>query len=144
MDKNNEKALCVEDHIGLILLAAEKIGIFADDEILQVGRISLWKAIKGYNGSYQFSTYALPIILRDIKKIRSGRKEKQLGAIDGSYTHSPISDYLPTLSEFDSSIINLFLEGNSLREIAKCLGKPKTSISRRFEQLKKIIKEANE
>lgn len=72
--KGNEEAkrICVEKNIGLVwsIVNRFKSSSYQDQDLFQVGCVGLMKAINNFDTSYEvmFSTYAVPIILGEIKR----------------------------------------------------------------------------
>jgi RNA polymerase sigma-B factor len=62
----------VQSHLGLVEMAARRYSDRGEpyDDLLQVGSIGLLKAIERFDASrgYQFSTYAVPTIIGEIKR----------------------------------------------------------------------------
>ncbi len=69
----NEKEQFIEKNLGLVHACANKFrnrGVDYED-LYQAGCVGLLKAVKGFNPSlgYEFSTYAVPAVLGEIKRI---------------------------------------------------------------------------
>lgn len=141
-----------------------------DDDVVQAGRIGLWKACANYDSSKsKFSTYATRCILNEIKaELRSRTKVWQFGSIasldeplyidnDGTaitLAHC-ISDpndeyciidydlsYLKRkLSERDAEVFNMSICGFSPVEIGKAFGITRARVYQIMKKIQKIIKE---
>lgn len=135
------------DHVGLIYLVCRQLRINIDDDIKQIGLIAINTALKKYNRDIgKFSTYAVLLIKRQILKyINKQNKQQSIEyPISNNNVDINIFEYLPNLSKEEHVIINHYIQGYSLREIAKILGLGKTTVCKKFDKIKTKIRIANE
>lgn len=57
----------IRENMGLVFKALSQLSLHADDDLLQVGRIGLWKAARLYDASKtQYSTFAVLVVRQSI------------------------------------------------------------------------------
>lgn len=94
----------LENHMGLVTEITKKFNPRSEhefDELMQAGRIGLWKAIKGFDGSKaRFSTYAYHCIYREMCK------EKQF--ID-KFDYVSLPDNISTSNSYEINLVDYSL-----------------------------------
>tara|TARA_Y100000593_G_C4140548_1_gene252018 strand:- start:1 stop:468 length:468 start_codon:yes stop_codon:yes gene_type:complete len=149
----------IEKNMGLVLSIVNKFNpknSTEKDAYIQAGRIGLWKALTKYskNGGSKFSPYAWnPIRWEIIKEIRSSKtKTPNLsGGEYGDFDHeaksqnpSPFWELIPSsLSQAESQVIQLRLEGYNFKEISAKLNYNRSHIKQIFRSAVTKIRETN-
>lgn len=149
----------IEKNMGLVLSIVSKFNpknLTEKDAYIQAGRIGLWKALTKYskNGGSKFSPYAWnPIRWEIIKEIRSAKtKTPNLSGGDyvdfdqeaKSHNHSPFWELIPaSLSQTESQVIQLRLEGYNFKEISAKLDCNRSHIKQIFRSAITKIRETN-
>jgi len=151
-NRSNEEAL-IEENLGLIqYVIRTKFNSSQDtnsyDELYSCGLVGLWKAASTYDPSKsKFSTYAHLIIYREMlcwTKSKSNHVSFYSQNDCGGKSKHSISDVLPPLSEQESTILQMRLDGYTLKEIGKRLGFSTTTAFNKFEEIKNKIRIAND
>lgn len=125
------KEICVEKNIGLVWSVVNrfKSPSFSSQDLFQIGCVGLMKAINNFDTSYEvmFSTYAVPIILGEIKrhfrdegriKVSRTLKERYLSVLKVKDELTQILQREPTYQEIaerlgcDEGEVTLSLEAN--------------------------------
>ena len=149
----------IEENMGLVLSIVNKFNpknSTEKDAYIQAGRIGLWKALTKYskNGGSKFSPYAWnPIRWEIIKEIRSSKaKTPNLSVGDyvdfdheaKSHSQSPFWELIPaSLSQKESQVIQLRLEGYNFKEISAKLDCNRSHIKQIFRAAITKIRETN-
>lgn len=125
------------------------------DEMIQCGRIGLWKGLKGYDPSvgklstfcYRPITWEIYFYLRS-KKNRS-KKEKNrvyntnIDKISDSATAVSIEEVLPEMTEEQKAIIHDLSCGMTHKEIGLKNNLTATQVKNRINKFFEVIREAN-
>lgn len=123
------------------------------DDLIDAGRIGLWKAIKKYKkSSGQLSTFSWrPItwaILKEIKnntRKHKGKVSLENRDIEQKNSQEPLWEYLSRgLSKNEKKIIELRASGFKLKEISEILNLPQNKVKSMFYNILKKIKDDNE
>ena len=126
------------------------------DDYLQAGRIGLWKALKKFNPAQGnvLSTYAWnPIRWEIIKEIRTSKAKYNAISVDECNQYTDIQEdsnaiafweLLPsTLTQTESKIIELRLEGYNFKEISSKLNRHRSQIKKIYYSAIGKIRETN-
>lgn len=147
---NTKLASLFEENMGLITSVVQSFrpkNHEERDELLQIGRIGLWKAHLKYDGRSAFSTCAWNYIRWEILRYFKRNKIQSDISLDtdipNTHTES-LWEYLPdSLSEKEKTVLHLKLEGNSFIDIGKRLGYSKGWANNIYRTAVEKIKEAN-
>lgn len=141
-----------EENMGLVISISKQFKPKNDnefDEFVQLGRIGLWKAIKAYDKSRgKLSTLAWYYIRWEIMKYINQEKKERVNVKNDidipSIDKDILWEYLPsTLSDLESKIINLHLDGYSFIDIGEKTGFSKTWVHSIYHKALKKISDAN-
>lgn len=126
------------------------------DDLAQEMVYELWKSFKGFNADYKFTTWMYRVALN--VAISFYRKEKKsAGTIIYSETLLEFEDeqstsvetednfnlmhqFINQLKAIDKSIMILYLDDKSYREIAEITGITETNVSTRINRVKEILR----
>ena len=171
-DENSWKIL-TERNLRLVLYAMKnlKSPLMDEDELFEVGCFGLIKAAKHFNihKGFSFSTYAIPIIKKEIKiEMAERRKNPAIDSlekpIDGENEKVLLKDViaakesvddiiyyvdimkvvkeeLPKETERNQKIIGLILQGCTQVEVAVYMNMTKANVNRIFKAFTKRVKE---
>ena len=124
------------------------------DDYIQAGRIGLWKAIQKYSptGGSKFSPYAWnPIKWEIIKEIRSSQAKYESMNIEDvphlCYSNNPAQFWEllpPTLTDAESDVIKMRLEGYNFQEISAKLKCHRSRVKKMFNSALSKIKDTND
>jgi len=146
----------IEKNMGLVLTIVNRFNPknqTEKEDYIQAGRIGLWKALTKFskNGGSKFSPYAWnPIKWEIIKEIRSIKAKYDYINIE-EYQHSypsntsiPFWELMPSnLTDNESQVIKLRLEGYNFKEISNKLQCHRSNIKKIFQNAIKKIRETN-
>ena len=148
----------IEKNMGLVLTIVNRFNPknqTEKEDYIQAGRIGLWKAITKFskNGGSKFSPYAWnPIKWEIIKEIRSIKSKYSSSNIE-EYQHihssnnptpTPFWELVPSnLTQNESEVIKLRLEGYNFIEISKELKCHRSNTKKIFQSAIKKIRETN-
>ena len=129
-----------------------------DDDVIQIGRIALWKAIMKNIEPKAFSSYAVTsiknAILNELKRRTSlkrgdrnfqtvylddGDNEQLIGYDEIPYKIIEINDYKENTTEIKKEILNMITQGYNLTEIANKLDMSYSKIYRIWKEIKSDI-----
>ena len=146
----------IEKNMGLVLTIVNRFGPknqTEKEDYIQAGRIGLWKALTKFskNGGSKFSPYAWnPIKWEIIKEIRSIKNKYDAINIEEHQHHhlsnnpSPFWELVPSnLTQNESQIIQLKLEGYNFKEISSKLQCHRSNTKKIFQSAIKKIRENN-
>ena len=153
----------IEKNMGLVISVVNKFSPKNQterDEYTQAGRIGLWKALKKFKPEMgtKFSPYAWkPIRWEIIKEIRSQKNKRHLPVNDAAFAQQEAMllhytsqesfwEIVPsTLTESERSIVELRLEGYTLKEIADSLETNRSNVRKSLARaINKIRDNMNE
>ena len=146
----------IEKNMGLVLTIVNRFSPKNQTEkeaYIQAGRIGLWKALTKFskNGGSKFSPYAWnPIKWEIIKEIRSIKDKNNCVSAEEHYHSYPSTSSIPfwefipsNLTQNESEVIHLRLEGYNFKEISKKLECHRSNIKKIFQNAIRKIKETN-
>jgi RNA polymerase sigma-70 factor (ECF subfamily) len=126
------------------------------DDLAQEIVYQLWKSYDTYNATFKFSTWmyrvALNVAISFYRKEKRTKNfesidEKLLEIDDGSYAAIEentniqlMHAFIAELREIDKSIIILYLEDHSYKEIGAIIGLTETNVATRINRIKEILK----
>lgn len=129
------KSICVEDNIGLVHACAKKFlskGIEYED-IVQAGCLGLTKASKSFDETRgtQFSTYAVPVILGEIKQLF-----RESGALKISRS---LKDLSLKINRETEKFLSLHGRSPSINELSEILEESRENIFEALEASQKPL-----
>lgn len=156
----------IEQHFGLVAFTLKKFSQWdlqkADwDDLFQVGRLALLKAIRNYDAEREttFSSYAISFIhwdvwnyLRDLKRLRTSHIKvlstdhplcaKEISMLDTLSTDDDITtvqvkEFLNSLPNRERELVLYRVNGTTQEEIAERLGLSQAHISRLLKRIGK-------
>tara|TARA_R100000306_G_C4305128_1_gene107211 strand:- start:19 stop:486 length:468 start_codon:yes stop_codon:yes gene_type:complete len=149
----------IEKNMGLVLSIVSKFNPrnqTEKDDYIQAGRIGLWKALNKFskNGGSKFSPYAWnPIRWEIIKEIRTSKAKYNTVSVDECNQYTDIKEdpktstfweLLPSnLTQAESQVIELRLEGYNFKEISSKLNRHRSQIKKIFYSAIGKIRETN-
>jgi|TARA_R110002020_G_scaffold46539_9_gene132358 RNA polymerase sigma factor (sigma-70 family) len=140
----------IEEHMGLVVSIVNSFkpkNHTERDDLIDAGRIGLWKALKKYDikKDCKLSTFAWrPIRWSIIKEIKNRRESTSINNIPVPSTQKKerIWEAIPSnLTEDEKLLIELRCEGYKLREICDILDEKPSIVKNRFYKLINILKE---
>lgn len=126
------------------------------DDLAQEIVYQLWKSFAGYNPNFKFTTWMYRIALN--VAISCYRKEKQSGytvsfvehlmdlkddtesTIETENNFSLLNQFIAELKEIDKSILILYLDDKSYKEIAEVIGLTETNVATKISRIKETLK----
>ncbi|SEK39558.1 RNA polymerase sigma-70 factor, ECF subfamily [Chitinophaga rupis] len=124
------------------------------DDLSQDIVYNLWKSFNSYNTDLKFSTWMYRVALN--VAISFYRKRKRLGSkviynerliqfeTDNSYEEAEnltlLFNFISTFKDMDKSIIFLYLENKTYKEIASIVGISETNVATRIGRIKERLK----
>jgi len=126
------------------------------DDLAQEIVYQLWKSFNGYKTDFKFTTWMYRIALN--VAISCYRKEKQSGSTISFVEHlMNLSDdtdtsvetennfkllhqFIAELKEIDKSILILYLDDKSYKEIAEIIGLTETNVATKINRIKEILR----
>lgn len=168
-DQEIEQAILDNENLVYFVVNKYFPDLRCDEDVVQTGRIGLWKACINYNGAKsKFSTYAVQCILNEIRfELRKRAKMQKFGKIvsldeplyfddEGNavtFAHlvpDPSDDYCTIdydlsflndkLSERDIKVFKLSVDGFSATEIGQIFGYTRAWASRIIKKARTIAK----
>ena len=149
----------IEKNMGLVLSIVNKFNPrnqTEKEDYIQAGRIGLWKALTKFSktGGRKFSPYAWnPIRWEIIKEIRTSKAKYNAISVDECNQYADIQEdsnaiafweLLPsTLTQTESKIIELRLEGYNFKEISSKLNRHRSQIKKIYYSAIGKIRETN-
>lgn len=117
-DKPLEKTVNIEEHLGLVHSCAQRFrgrGVEYDD-IFQSGCIGLTKAAKKFDFSkgFQFSTYAVPVILGEIKALFRDNNSIKISR--------KIKDFSNKVRIERENFVKFYEREPTINELCNCMG----------------------
>lgn len=117
-DKSLEKTVNIEEHLGLVHSCAQRFkgrGVEYDD-IFQSGCIGLTKAAKKFDFSkgFQFSTYAVPVILGEIKALFRDNNSIKISR--------KIKDFSNKVKIERENFVKFYEREPTINELCNCMG----------------------
>ena len=117
-DKTLEKTINIEEHLGLVHSCAQRFrgrGVEYDD-IFQSGCIGLTKAAKKFDFSkgFQFSTYAVPVILGEIKALFRDNNSIKISR--------KIKDFSNKVRIERENFVKFYEREPTINELCNCMG----------------------
>lgn len=166
-----EQAIIDNEKLIYLVIKRHFPNFYNDEDVIQVGRIGLWKACVGYDSSIsKFSTYAYKCILNEIRgEVRNQMKAQMFGDVasldeplyfdkDGSaitlahiipghnddycMVDYDLSPLKGKLSKQDIEVLKLRLYGFSTTEIGKVFGHTRAWASRVMKNAQAVAKAA--
>jgi DNA-directed RNA polymerase sigma subunit (sigma70/sigma32) len=140
----------IEDYINLVISIAKTFNVTPDkmDELIQNGRIGLWKAIEKLDPEKgELSTFARQSIKWHIIKGLQKEKSTRTRLEDEVGYNSPFGlwEILPdTMTKLELEMISLRWEGYTIAEIGKKYNKSREWAGKTLTQIYRKIEEANE
>ena len=109
--------------------------------------IALLKAIRKHDSSKsQLQTFSWPIIRNELITAYNKlyKKSSELISNEPSYEEVSIIDLLPKMSEEEQQVVDLKIEGFSIKEVAETLNKKQSEIKSILEKIYMRIKANND
>lgn len=141
----------IEENMGLVVTIVDKFGpknYTEREDLIDAGRIGLWKALKNYNKeSGLISTYAWrPIRWSIIREIKNKRNFCNIDNISPPLVEN--SDYvwecyMDDMNDKEKELIELRIQGYKFNEICNIVGEEPTKVKSRFYKLIKRLREVN-
>ncbi len=126
------------------------------DDLAQEIVYQLWKSFTNFNPGFRFTTWMYRIALNVAisfyrKEKRSGTtivyteqlmelKEDEKNSIETEKNINLLHRFIAELKEIDKSIMILYLEDKSYREIAEIIGITETNVSTRINRIKETLR----
>ncbi len=148
----------MQEHKGIIYKICNSYCAKREDrnDLAQEIVYQLWKCFNSFNPDYKFSTWMYRIALNVAisfyrKERKSGSmivypenlielKEEQDESADKEKNISLLQQFISQLKEIDKSIMILYLEDKSYKEIAEITGLTETNVATRINRIKEILK----
>jgi RNA polymerase sigma factor (sigma-70 family) len=126
------------------------------DDLAQEIVYQLWKSFDGYNPDFKFTTWMYRIALN--VAISYYRKEKQSGktvsfaghlmdveddtntAVETENNFNLLNQFIAELKEIDKSILILYLDDKSYKEIAEIIGLTETNVATKINRIKESLR----
>ncbi len=126
------------------------------DDLAQEIVYQLWKSFDGYNPGYKFTTWmyriALNVAISFYRKVKRGNntisftenlidlEDDTDNSTETEYRFNMLQRFITELREIDRSIMILYLDDKSYKEIAEIIGLTETNIATKINRIKEALK----
>jgi len=159
MTKNKETFLqLMQENRGIIVKICNSYCTKKEDrdDLAQEIVFNLWKAFENYTHDYQFSTWmyrvslnvAISFYRKELRSIKFSPYSEDLVIFDDQHENksekeaglSLLEKFIQELKEIDKSIMLLYLDKKSYKEIAEIVGISETNVATKINRIKADLK----